>query len=157
MIFKTVNAKIEKTAYDIDIKNIDLATGHWGSEKKIVDFLDTVENFTYDKETLNKNLILHALKFMKGNLRVKDVKFYRIPEENKIVLLAITNVPKFKEFETLSREMTISFKKDRFAFSIVELLSEELEEIKEGKKALPESWKADDQLTDRFNKLKHYA
>lgn len=157
MIFKTVNSKIEKTAYEIDIKNIDLATGHWGSEKKIVEFLDTVENFTYDKETLNKNLILHALKFMKGNLRVKDVKFFRIPEENKIVLLAVSNVSKFKEFEPFSREMTISFKKDKFAFSIVELLTEEYDEVKEGKRTLPESWKIDDALTDRFNKLKHYA
>jgi hypothetical protein len=156
MIFKTVNAKLEKTAYDIEIKNIDLASGHWGSEKKIFDYLDGVEVFTYDKDTLNKNIVLHALMLLKENVRIKDLKFYRVPDENKIILLASTSVAKFKEFETFSREMTISFKKDKFAFSIVEILPEETEQIKKGEKKIPESWVLDETLTARFNKLRHY-
>lgn len=156
MIFKTVNAKIEKRAYDIELKNIDLASGHWGSEKKMADYLDTIENFTYDKEAMNKNLVLHALKLMKENYRIKDMKFYRIPEENKIILLAVTNVGKFKDFEMFSREMSITFKGEKFAFAIVELLVQEYELITKGEKTIPETWKLDDQLTDRFNKLKHY-
>ena len=157
MIFKTVNAKLEKTSYDIEIKNIDLAPGHWGSEKKIYDNLDNIENYTYDKGSMDKNLVLHALKLLKMNLRVKDMKFYRIPEENKIILLAVTMVPKFKEFEPFSREMAITFKKEKFAFAIVEILMEEYELIKKGEKTIPANWKVDEALTDRFNKLKEYA
>lgn len=156
MIFKTVNSKLEKASYDIEIKNIDLANGHWGSEKKIQEFLDQIEVFSYDKEKLDKNLVLHALRLIKGNIRIKELKFYRIPEENKIILMAVTNVPKFKDFSAFSREMSITFKKDKFAFSIVEVLSEEFDLIKKGEQAMPENWKIDEHLTDRINKLKHY-
>ena len=156
MIFKTVNTKIEKTAYEINIKNIDLATGHWGSEQKIAEYLDNIETFSYDKDSYNKNIILHALKLMKGNVRVKDIKFYRIPEENKLILLVISNVAKFKDFNIFSREMSITFKKDKLAFAIIEILNDEAEQIKKGEKSIPENWKFDEQLTDRFNKLKHY-
>jgi hypothetical protein len=156
MIFKTVNSKLEKSMYDIEIKNIDLALGHWGSEKKIQDFLDIVENYTYDKETLNKNIVLHSLSLLRDNIRIKEMKFYRIPEENKIVLLAVTHVAKMKDFPMFSREMSITFKKEKFAFSIVEILDEEFELIKKGEKTIPENWKYDELLTERFDKLKTY-
>ena len=156
MIFKTVNSKIKKTAYDIDIKNIDLANGHWGSEKKIAAYLDIVENFLYEKDSFDRNMVLHALKLMKENRRIKDLAFYTIPEENKLILLATTEVNKFKEFDTFSREMTIAFKKDKFTFSIVELLYKEADEIKAGTKKLPENWRLEERMTDRINKLKHY-
>jgi hypothetical protein len=156
VIFKTVNSKIEKTAYDIDIKNIDLANGHWGSEKKIAAYLDIVENFLYEKDSFDRNMVLHALKLMKENRRIKDLAFYTIPEENKLILLATTEVNKFKEFDTFSREMTIAFKKDKFTFSIVELLYKEADEIKAGTKKLPENWRLEERMTDRINKLKHY-
>jgi len=157
MIFKTINSRIEKSSYDAEIKNIDLAPQHWGSEKKIFNYLDTVENFTYDKETLNKNLVLHALHLLKDNLRIKDMKFYRIPEENRVILFVVSNIGKFKEFEMFSREMSINFKKDKFAFSIIEVLKEENELIKKGEKTIPANWVLDETLTDRFNKLKEYA
>lgn len=157
MIFKTINSKIEKHAYDIVIKNIDLASHHWGNEKRIADYLDTVETLFLEKDTFNRKIVLHAIKLMKENHRIMDVKFYRIPEENRLILLATTAVPKFKEFETFSREMSIYFKKQPFAFSIIELLDNEAEEIKKGEKALPGNWQLDEQLTDRFNKLKEYA
>lgn len=157
MIFKTVNATIEKGSYDIIIKNIDLASHHWGNEKRIAEYLDVVENLLFDKDTFNRQIVLHAIKLAKANHRVMDVKFYRIPEENRLILLATTAVPKFKEFDTFSREMTINFKKEKFAFSIIELLDKEAEEIKKGEKAVPANWQFDEQLTDRFNKLKEYA
>lgn len=156
MIFKTLNSKIEKPSYEINIKNIDLAGEHWGSENKIITFLDTIENFTFDKDTFNKNIILHSLKLLKNNVRINDVKFYRIPEENKIILLAITDVKKMKDFELFSREMTISLKKEKFVFSIVEVLDEEYDLIKKGEKSIPDAWKLDEQLTNKFAKLKHY-
>jgi len=157
MIFKTVNTKIEKSTYDIEIKNIDLAPQHWGSEKAIVNYLDTVENFTYDKETLNKNLVLHALHLLSDNVRIKDMKFYRIPEENRVILFVVSNIGNFKDFEMFSREMSINFKKDKFAFSIIEILMKENELIKKGEKTIPANWVLDEQLTDRMNKLKEYA
>lgn len=156
MIFKTLNSKIEKSSYEINIKNIDLALEHWGSESKIVGFLDTIENFIFDKDTFNKNIILHSLKLLKNNIRIKDILFYKIPEENKIILLAITEVKKMKNFELFSREMTISFKKEKFIFSIVEILDEEYDLIKKGEKSIPGTWKIEEQLTNRFAKLRHY-
>lgn len=157
MIFKTVNSKLEKTAYTTEIKNINLATYHWGSEKNIQSYLDEVENFLYNKETFNKNIILHAIKLMKGNHRVLDAKFYRIPEENKLILLTTTAVQKFKEVETFAREMNIQFKREKFSFAIVELLEKEAEEIKAGTKTIPANWVLDEPLTSRLDKMKHYA
>jgi len=157
MIFKTVNTKLEKTSYEIDIKNIDLASHHWGSEKRIFEYLDQVENFLFEKDTFNKKIVLHAIKLMKDNHRILDIKFYRIPEENRLILLATTAVHAFKPFETFSREMSITFKKEKFAFAIIELLEKEAEDIKNGEKAIPANWQLDEQLTDRFNKLKEYA
>lgn len=157
MIFKTVNSKIEKNSYDIVIKNIDLASHHWGNEKRIAEYLDTIENLFFDKDTFDRKIVLHAIKLMKDNHRILDVKFYRVPEENHLILLATTAVPKFKEFDLFSREMSIHLKKEKFAFSIIELLEKEAEEIKEGKKTIPANWQFDERLTDRINKLKEYA
>lgn len=156
MIFKTVNATINKTAYDIDIKNIDLSSGHWGSEKQIAAYLDPIETFLYNKETFDKNLMLHTAKIVKENRRISSIAFYRIPEENKLIMLATTEVARFKDFGTFSREMTINFKKEKFVFSIVELLYKEAEEVKAGTKKLPETWQLDEALTSRFTKLKDY-
>jgi exoribonuclease II len=156
MIFKTVNSSIEKTQYKIDIKNIDLASEHWGSEKQVCDWLDYIETLSYDKDTFDKNIVLHAIDLMKGNRRVKDMVFYRIPEEGKIILLAITEVKKFKEVNAFDREMGIIFKKQKFAFSIVELLEDEDKEVQAGTKSIPKNWVIDQKLTDRFNKLKDY-
>lgn len=156
MIFKTINNTISKSAYDINIKNIDLASEHWGSEKKMTDYLDTVENFTYEKETLNKNLVLHALKLYKDNIRIKDIKIYRIEEENKMILLVSSEIGKMKDFETFSREMSITFKKDKFAFSIIEILPHDVEQIKKGEKTIPANWKFDERLTGKLNVLKNY-
>lgn len=159
MIFKTINTKIEKKAYDIEIKNIDIASGHWGSEKSIVSFLDAVETLTYDKDTIDKKLILHALTFKKENLRIKDMKFFRIPDENKIVLLVVSNIGLIKEAELplFSREMSIILKNDKFAFSIIELFMEEMEQIKKGEKTIPENWVPDEKLNDRYSRLKEYV
>jgi|SRR5271170_4704653 len=157
MIFKTVNANLDKASYNAEIKNIDLAPGHWGNEKKMFDYLDSVETFSYDKESFNKNIVLHALKLMKDNVRVKDVVFYRIPEENKLILMAVTDVAKFKDFDLFSREMSITFKREKFVFSIIEILDDENALIKKGEKKIPENWVLDEILTNRFSKLKYYV
>src|SRR5580698_5516867 len=104
MIFKTVNSSINKTTYEINIKNIDLAAHHWGSEKHIAAYLDEVETLYLNKETFDKKIVLHAISLMKANHRVLDVKFYRIPEENKLILLTTSAVGKMKDFEMFSRE-----------------------------------------------------
>jgi hypothetical protein len=157
MIFKTVNSTINKTAYDINIKNIDLASHHWGSERHIAAYLDEVETLWLNKETFNKAIVLHAIGLMKANHRVQDVKFYRIPEENKLILLATSAVGKMKDFETFSREMGITLKKEKFAFSVIEILEKEAEEIKAGTKTVPANWVFEEKLTDKVNKLKSYA
>jgi hypothetical protein len=156
MIFKTVNAKVEKTSYDIVLKNIDLASGHWGSERDIITYLDEIENFLYVKEDFNKKIILHTLKMLKSNIRIKSAEFYRIPEENKLICYVISNVGKFKDFDLFSREMNISFKKEKFSFSIIEMVKEDDDKIKKEGIALPGGWQKDEYLTDRLNKLKEY-
>ena len=157
MIFKTVNSSINKTTYEINIKNIDLAAHHWGSEKHIAAYLDEVETLYFNKETFDKKIVLHAISLMKANHRVLDVKFYRIPEENKLILLTTSAVGKMKDFEMFSREMGITLKREKFAFSIVEILEKEAEEIKAGTKTVPANWVFEEKLTDRLNKLKAYA
>lgn len=156
MIFKTINAKLEKSSYNAEIKNIDLASGHWGSEKKVFEYLDEIETFSYDKSSFDKKLVLHALKLLKENPRISDMKFYRVPEENRIILLCSTKVTKFKDVDIFQREMAIALKRDKLSFSIIEILPEESEQLKKGEKTIPESWKLDEQMTDRLNKLKHY-
>jgi hypothetical protein len=156
MIFRTVNDTLEKSSYKIELKNIDLASGHWGSEKEMFSYFDEIENFLYDKDTFNKKLVLHALALIKANHRIKDVKFYRIPEENKLILFAMTEVGKFASPELFTREMTISFKKEKFVFSIVEVIKKEFEQIKSGEKTMPANWILDEKLTDKIKLLKEY-
>lgn len=156
MIFHTVNETLDKTSYKIELKNIDLAGGHWGSEKEMFAYLDEIENFLYDKDTLNKQLTLHALKLLRANPRIKNIEFYRIPEENKLILLAMTEVGKFKEPELFTREMSISFKKEKFVFSIIEVIKAEFELIKKGEKKIPEHWVLDEKLTSKIKLLKEY-
>jgi len=155
-IFRTINTSIEKPAYNITIANMDCSTDHWGNEKQIFDGLSSTELFFYDQENLNKNWVLLALKIIKANPRIKDLKFYRIKEENKLILLAISEVPKFKEVELFKREMLIDFKKIGSKFSIIEVLSKEIEDWQKEGKTVHENWVLDEYLTDRFNKLKGY-
>jgi len=149
-VFKTVNVEIEKRAYTLKIQNIDLAGDHWGSEKDIVSYLDEVESFTYNKDTFDKSILKHVLALKKYTPRATAIKFFRIPEENKLLVLVSTKVPRFKKVELLSREMSISFSDSKITFAIIELLEEEEKEMKDKKMTLPANWVADDYLNDRF-------
>lgn len=157
-LFKTINTTINKPSYDISIKNIDASNIHWGSEKSIISALDEIENLYIDKENFNKKIVLFALDMKKYNQRIEDIKFYRIPEQNKLIILAITNVKKFKDVVPFKREMNITLKKQgNFSFSIIELLEDENKALKKEEKGVPENWQLDEALTARFNKLKGYS
>lgn len=153
-VFKTSNLEIEKRSYKITIKNIDLSSDHWGSEKDITTFLDDVESFTFDKDTFNKNILKHALRLTKYTPRLLDLKFFRVENENRLILLATTAVRAFKKVDILSREMSIAFADSKFTFSIIELLEDEVKEMKEKKIELPANWKLDDYLNDRYAMMK---
>lgn len=153
-VFKTLNSTIEKSAYTIKIANIDASAYHWGSEKQIACYLDEVENFLYDKENFDKNMILHAIELVKSNTRIQDLKFYSIPENNEMLLLATTNVRKFKETDPFSRKISIEFKKHKFVFSIIEVLEEEK---KQKDFAIPSNWKLEEKLQRRFSLMNNYA
>lgn len=155
IIFHSVNKKIEKPSYDIEIKNINISGEHWGSEKSIVSFLEEIEGMLYDKENFQKNMVLHTLSLY-NNPRTQNLVFYTIPEENKIILLSTNQMRAFKEDEFLSREISIVFKKQKFAFSIIEIVEKEEKEITEGKKIIPTAWVFDEYMNKRINKLKHY-
>jgi hypothetical protein len=154
-IFRSVNNKIEKPAYDISIKNINISGEHWGSEKMIISFLEEIEGMLYNKEDFQKNMVLHTL-YLYNNPRTKNLVFYTIPEENKVILLSTNEIRAFKEDEFLSREISIVFKKQKFAFSIIEIIEKEEKEITEGKKTIPTNWVFDEYMNARINKLKHY-
>lgn len=151
-VFKTANLEIEKKSYKITIKNINLSADHWGSEKDIISYLDDVESLTFDKDSFNRNILKHALRLTKYTPRLLDLKFYR--EENRLILLATTAVRIFKPVDILSREMSISFADSKFTFSIIELLEDEVKEMKEKKIELPANWKLDDYLNDRYAMMK---
>lgn len=150
MIFKHIeNSTTEKSNYTISIKNIDVSQGHWGSEKSIIAGLSELETVYYDKSNFEKNILGLALDVLKYNERVRETTFYRIPEENKIVMFVISEIKKFKDAPLFEREMSFSLKKEKFAFSIVEVQEKEW---KEGT-ATPEKWQIDKELTRKFNKL----
>ena len=157
MVFKTSQTKIEKPAYTIEFKNTNMADGHWTSEKRMVTFLEEIEVFLYDKDTFNKKIIIHSLNMIKKNLRVEKIEFYNEKDKNKLIMLAYTNVGKIKEFEPFTREMSISFRKDQFEFSIVEVVAEEVKVLEEKKISLPENWVVNEYLTDRYAKMREYA
>jgi hypothetical protein len=152
-VFKTINLTIEKKAYILKIQNIDLAGDHWGSEKDIVSYLDDVEAFTFDKPNFDRAILKHVLALKKYTPRATAIKFFRIPEENKLIVLVYTKVPRFKKVDILSREMSISFSDSGITFAVVELLEEEEKEMKEKKIALPANWQPDEYLNDRFNMM----
>jgi|ERR1019366_562709 hypothetical protein len=155
IIFKTADVKIEKPAYDITVKNVNISGEHWGSEKFIVSFLEEIEGMLYNKEDFQKNMVLHTLSLY-NNPRTTNLVFYTIPEENKTILLSTNQIKNFKDVDFLSREISIVFKKQKFAFSIIEILEKEEKEINEGKKAIPVNWIFDEYMNKRINKLKHY-
>lgn len=157
MIFHTVNSKLEKTSYNIEIKNIDMAPEHWGSEKEIYNFLDEVETLTYDKDNFDKKIVLHAIKLLNNNIRIKAVKFYRVQEENKLILLATTFVGKLNDVAAFGRTMTLTMKKAPFVFEIVEVLLDRLEKLDEKEQVVPANWVLDEKLTNRLEKLKAYS
>lgn len=150
MIFKTINSKVEKPNYTINIQNIDASGDHWGSERDIIEYLTMFENALYEPDTLNDSILTHALTLARVNRRIKNLSFYRIPEENRIVFLARTDIFRFKEPEILSREMSISFNKHKFALSIIELLESEEKILNESKTSFPEKWKFDDTMNKRY-------
>src|SRR5271166_5860566 len=156
MIFKTISSKLEKPNYDISINNIDCAYGHWGDENKIIAHMSKVEDFIYDSDKLDENVLSHCLGLVKANRRIKNIRFFRIPDENKIICLALSEVHRFKKPEILSREMNITFKKKKFSFSIIELLEDEEKEMKKDGKAMPDSWQSDEKLNKRFDMLKNF-
>ena len=156
MIFKTVNATIEKKAYNVYIKNIDLAMGHWWGEKEIVNFFDEIETLLHNEDDFQKNFTMLVCDLVKYNRRIEDLKFFDVPEENRVVVCAFTKVKKFKEFDTFSREMSGFFKHQKKTFSIVEIIFEEWEEIKKGEKKFPENWKPNEYMQSKFDKLKDF-
>jgi hypothetical protein len=159
IVFKTLNSTIEKYAYNLSINNIAVSSDHWGSEKNIAGFFDEIENILNerDQNSFNKKILLHALELKKYSPRVIDMTFYRIPEQNKIIILSITDIKKFQDIEPFKREINMSFKfGGKFQLSVIEVLETEQKEMKEKNISVPSDWEYDDYLNDRFQKLKEY-
>jgi acyl-CoA synthetase (AMP-forming)/AMP-acid ligase II len=155
-VFKTNNFNVEKTYYTLAAKNIEISSDHWGSEKYITAFFDEVENFLYHPDDFNKKIISHSLNLLKSNRRIKEAAFYRIPDKNQLILAVITEVRKLHDFETFSREITAFYKKNKFSFSIVEIVEEDDKLIKDGKQKIPSDWIFDEKMTDKLDTLKDY-
>jgi hypothetical protein len=151
MIFKTVNSTIEKPSYVITIQNIDLAQDHWGSEKNILRFLDEVETLYYDRENFERNLIRHCMTILEYNIRVDEMRFY-----NTKTGLALVCVSDRRNFDPttpwLSRRMEINLKKERFTFSVVEMLKKEIEDSQ-----VPGTWIENAEMNERINRLKSFV
>lgn len=151
MIFRTANQKIEKPSYTITIENIDFASGHWGAEKYIIEFLDHIETLYYGKETFRRNLIRHCMSILEYNLRVEDMRFY--DTEQGLALVVVSDRRNFDEkVSWLTRKMEINLKRERFVFSIFEMLKTEVETSK-----VPETWKENTEMNNRINKLRNFV
>lgn len=153
-VFKTLNSTIEKSAYTIKIANIDACGNHWGSEKQIASALDDIENYRLDKENFDKNMLLFAIAVKNSNPRITKLQFYTIPEEDKLIFLATTDVRKFHDAPLFSREISISFKREKFSFALIEVLEEEKKQ--EGF-AIPPNWKPEERMQKRFGIMANYA
>jgi hypothetical protein len=153
MIFETINSTLTKPSFTITIANIDSARYHWGGEKSIQNNLTSIEDFLYEPDLFDDRLMNFACSLIHANTRVRSLSFYRIPAENRLIILAKTDVARLKQPEILSREMSIKFHKHNFTLSVIELLESEEKKMQETGRKLPENWVADDTLNNRYRKL----
>jgi hypothetical protein len=154
-LFKPLNSTLEKSNYTLTIKNQNISNDHWGSEKNIISFFDEIDGLLYEKDTFDKKIVRHATDLAKHNMRWQEMQFYRIPEENKLVVLAVAEIKKFEDSETFSREININFKRHRFSFSIVEIYPEDWKEIQAGTKKIPENWKLDEAMSKKLTTFRN--
>lgn len=154
MIFKPLNATVEKKAYTVRIQNMDVANGHWGTEKSIVSWLEEIDGLSYDRERFSRNLVKHSLDILNYNIRVDDMTFYSC--KNQIILLEVADRRSFIDVDFLSRKIEIELKNQNLTFSVVEILKPEQKELLEGKKILPKEWIIDNELNDLLGKLKNF-
>ena len=157
MIFRTINSKIEKPSYTINIQNMDIAQGHWGAEKYMVQFLDEIETMSYDKENFEKNLIKHCLTISRYNLRTEGMTFYNT--NNGLVLLVISDRRNFDHsIPWIDRRMEIDLKKQGIKFTVVEMLKSEQKNLREGGEArLPANWVVNEEMNNRLELFKKFV
>lgn len=153
-VFTTANFEIEKKYYKLSVKNIEISSDHWKNEKFIIAFFDEIENLLYKPEEFDKKIISHSLNLLKSNRRIKEAAFYRIQDKNQLILAVITEVKKLHNFEIFSREITTTYKRGNFSFSIIEIVEEDDNLIKKSEKKIPETWVFDEKMTTKLNTLK---
>lgn len=152
MIFKQMeNQKIEKKDYTITINNMECGNGHWNNEKYIEKLFANIYEELYNKDNINNTICKFAAKVI-DNDRVDDIFFYR--EGDKIIILAISEVPNFHDTEAFSRYIEGSFKGQKEIFAINEITTAEYFKVSKGEIKIPESWILDEGLTNRFNVMK---
>jgi hypothetical protein len=155
-LFKPLNSTVEKSNYTITIKNQNISNEHWGSEANIVKYLDEIDTFLYDKETSDKRIVKHATELAKYNMRFQEMEFFRVPEENKLILFVVVDAKKFEDNDPFTREINISFKRhNKFSFSIVEIYPDDLKAIKEGTKTFPATWQKDEAMSNKLTTFRN--
>ena len=155
MIFKPLNTTIEKSAYTIRIANMDVANGHWGTEKSIAKWLEDIETISYQREEFPKLLVKHCLDILKYNIRTEKITFYAA--KNQIILLVVSDRRSFGDVEFLSRKMEIELKKQGMTFSIIEILKPENKDLDDGIKVLPSEWKFDEELNTKLSRYSNFV
>lgn len=155
-VFRCLNSKVEKPSFTIDIKNIDVCAGHWNSEKEIVEFLTEIENLSYEMETIDRNIVKMILDILLNFSKIEDVKFFRIPAENKLICFVVSDMRKFRKEEDLfAREFGIALKRNsNFAFSVVDMVKEDYKEVIKGTKIFPNNWELDEKMTNKLAKMR---
>lgn len=153
-IFQSISSEIDKPDYKIKIANFEVSNDHFGSEHQIYQLMGKIEEYLYSSFNVEDDILLFALELAKTNRRIVDGGFYR--DGKKLIFLITTKNTNFKNPKIGTREINIAFKKKALSFSIIEIVEEEAEEVKGGKKKLPSKWKFEEKLTTRYNKFKHF-
>lgn len=155
MIFKTFNHSSNLNNKEIDIKDINYSTGHWHSEKVVLSYIDKLEEFAYDKENLNTNIVRFCVDFMKQNFRISSILCFN--QEEKNILCCISDVKNITESELFSRKIDINIPRQNFSFSLVEISNKEFEKIKNKELNFPEDWKLNEKLTKKIDLMKSFV
>jgi hypothetical protein len=155
MIFKTFNHTNNSNNKEINVKDISYSTGHWHSEKVILNYLDKFEEMAYDKENLNRNLIKFCVAFLDHNPRVSDILCFN--KENQTILCCISNVRNITDSEAFTRQASVNLPKQNLSLSLVEISDKEYEKIKNKELNFPDGWVLNETLTKKIDLMKSFV
>jgi hypothetical protein len=162
-IFHQINYSEKGKLEKISIKHLDTAYDHFGDKEKIISFLQDLRSSYYfslrhyqgaTKEEIQEAIDLEISQIVHNYLkpfpRITKVEFYRETKKNHLIVIVVSDIPKFHKVPLMKRKMMIEEKND-FKFHLIEILKPEAHKLE---KDLPKHWKLDQPMTAQYNRRK---